>query len=98
MKQKKLTLEEVKHIAKLANLELPDSKLEDYREKLAETLDYVSDLQKIETKTVRPTPQVIPTENRFREDVITPSLTVQEALANAKRQYNGFFVTQIIWS
>ncbi|MBI3559237.1 Asp-tRNA(Asn)/Glu-tRNA(Gln) amidotransferase subunit GatC [Candidatus Gottesmanbacteria bacterium] len=57
-------------------------------------MEIVSKLQKIETKNVVPTSQVTGLTNVFREDVIETDriLTQSEALSNAKKTHNGYFV------
>lgn len=96
--KKKLTIQEVKHVAKLANLSLSETELEEFRGKLSETLEYVSQLTKLDTKNTKATPQVTNKVNEFREDVIVPGLSQAEALQNARQTYNGYFVAKIAWS
>jgi aspartyl-tRNA(Asn)/glutamyl-tRNA(Gln) amidotransferase subunit C len=90
----KLTVEEVKHVAKLANLELSDEEDVHYQKQLSDILELVAKLQKIETINIPQTSQVTGEENVFREDEIdeTRILTKDQALSNAARTKNGFFV------
>lgn len=97
MTNQKLSIDEIKHIAKLANLPLTDEEIKKYDAQLSETLNYVDDLNELDTKNIVPTPQVTGKENEFREDEIKPCLTQQEALKNAK-SHNGFFVAKISWN
>ena len=98
MRDKKLTIEEVKHIAKLANLTLSEEEIVAFIDKLSQTLTYVDQLQELDTKDIEPTPQVTNKVNQFREDEIIPSLTQEEALKNAVKTHNGYFVSSIKWS
>ena len=98
MSKAKLTLEEVKHVARLANLNLSDLELINLAQKLSETIEYVDQLQSIDTTGVTPTSQVSGKINQFREDVTSPSLSQNEALANAPSSHNGYFVAKIKWS
>lgn len=82
---------DVKHVAKLANLPLSKEEEEKFDKQLAETLDYVSRLEEIDTKNVEPTSQVTGLENVVREDKPSPSLSQEEVLQNAKSKHNGFF-------
>lgn len=81
-------------IAKLANIPLKNDEEELFSQQLTSILDLVSKLQKIETKNVIPTSQVTGLINIFREDEIDESriLTQEQALSNAKKTYNGYFV------
>lgn len=93
MKAKKLTIDDVKHVAKLANLTLSQEELALFIVQLSAILDFVSKLQKIDTKSIKETSQVTGLENVFREDEIDAArmLSQQDALANTKETHNGFF-------
>jgi len=87
---------DVSHVAKLANLPLSDEEKKKFEKQLSETLDYVAQLEEIDTKGVEPTSQVTGLENVTREDEVTPSLSQKEALKNAKSTHNGFFKVKAI--
>lgn len=87
---------DVGHIAKLANLPLTDEEKEKFEKQLGETLDYVDQLNEINTKGVEPTSQVTGLENVTREDEVTPSLPQEEVLKNAKSTHNGFIKVKAI--
>ena len=95
----KLTLADIKHLAKLANLKLSDSQLKNLLPSVATFLKYVSKIKSLDTKNVEETSQVTGQENIFREDVIDKNrmLTQQEALSNAKKTHNGYFVVNAIF-
>lgn len=95
-KLKRLTINEVKHVAKLAALPVSSDEEKLYCEQLSETLDYVDELNVVDTKTVTPTYQTGGSANKLREDKTFPSLSQDEALKNAK-SHNGFFMTNAIW-
>jgi aspartyl-tRNA(Asn)/glutamyl-tRNA(Gln) amidotransferase subunit C len=90
----KLTENEVKHIAKLANLKLTLKEVKQLQKQLSETLEYVDKLNKLNTSKIKPTNQVTGLTNIYREDKIEPSFTQEEALSNAKRVYKGYFVSE----
>jgi len=92
-----LSLEEVKHIAKLAHLKLTDQETVNFQKQLASILNFVSALSTVDTKDVVPTSQVTGLENVFREDEVRESLPQSDALANAKRKHNGYFVVDAIF-
>lgn len=87
---------DVSHVAKLANLPLKTDEENKFEKQLAETLDYIKQLEEINTENVEPTSQVTGLENVTREDKITPSLTQEEVLSNAKSQHNGFIKVPVI--
>lgn len=88
-----LTTEQVKRVAQLANLPLSDEELKNLTPQLAAIVGFISKLQKLDTRNVAPASQVTGLENICREDVVDPTrmFTQDQALANAKDKYNGFF-------
>jgi len=86
-----LTLNEVKHIADLARLELNDEEISQYREQLSDILEYAARLQTIDTTAIPPTSSVLPSRSVLRPDRVEQSLDVKEVLCNApaeeKRQF-----------
>lgn len=89
-----LTKDQVKHVAKLANLPLVAEEEEHYAQQLSQILDYVDQLEKADTENIEPTFNVIPHFNIFQTGETQPSLTQDEALANASSKKDGYFVTK----
>jgi len=89
-----LTTGDIDKIARLANLPLNETQTNELTEQVGVTVSYVSELQTLATDNVAETSQVTGMENVLREDVIDESrmFSQEEALANAKRTHNGFFV------
>ncbi|MFH1097401.1 MAG: Asp-tRNA(Asn)/Glu-tRNA(Gln) amidotransferase subunit GatC [Candidatus Desantisbacteria bacterium] len=87
-----ITQETVEYIAQLARLELTNPEKEMYACQLTDILTYVSKMSQLDTANILPTSHPIPMENIFREDVIIPSISVKDALANAPQQRDGYFV------
>ncbi len=92
-KNSKLTSEEVKHVAELANLKLSNQEEEKIKGQLEETIEYINHLTEVDTSEVQPTSQVTGLENVFRDDEIKLSLPREEILAQAKDKEKGFFKT-----
>lgn len=82
---------DINHFAKLANLPLSEEEKKKFEKQLEETLDYVAQLEEIDTKQVEPTSHVTGLENVTHEDVAAPSLPQEEVLKNAKSKQNGLF-------
>ncbi len=59
---------QVKHIAKLIRLKLTDKEVSKYQKELAKILDYVGQLQEINTKDIPPCSGGTDLKNVFRED------------------------------
>lgn len=90
----KLTSDQVKKVAKLANLPLTPTEEEKYSEQLSKILDYVEKLNSADTSKVEPTFNVTGQGNVMREDTTTPSLSQEEALQNAPKEKDGKFETK----
>ena len=86
-----ITTKEVEHISWLARLKVNEEQLEGYAQQLNSILDYFAQLDEVETKDVEPTYHVIDVNNVFRDDVITPSLSQDEAISNAPKKQDGYF-------
>lgn len=93
-----VTVTDIAHIAKLANVPVTSEQVEELTKQVGVTVEYVSQLSKVDTVGVTETSQVTGLENVLREDEIdtTRMFTQEEALANAKRTYNGFFVVDAV--
>ena len=85
----------ISRVAMLASLTIPTDEKDSLDKQLEATLEHVNRLKKIDTKAEE-TNQVNNLENIWREDVVKPSLSQEEALMNAKNTYNGFFVVPVI--
>ncbi len=79
----RLSLEQVEHVAQLAQLGLTSEELELFREQLSSILEYAEHLQELDTSQIPPTATVLPLENVMREDEIQASLPLDDVLANA---------------
>ena len=90
-KNSKLSEEEVKHVAKLAKLELTPSEVKKFQEQLSEVLAYMEILKEVKTEKTEPTSQVTSLENIFREDKAKTSLSQKEVLSGARQSHQGFF-------
>lgn len=93
----KLTKDEVKHVAKLANLSLNDNEVEKLGDQLSETLKFVEQLSEIDTSGVSETHSVTNLSNIVRDDETESSLTQTQALQNAPVSENGFFKVKAIF-
>jgi aspartyl-tRNA(Asn)/glutamyl-tRNA(Gln) amidotransferase subunit C len=94
MSSSKISIEQLKHIAKLARLEIKPEQENYLSEQLSETAAYIDILGELDTKNVEPTFQTNHLKNVTRDDVIGESLTQSDALSQAKDTYNGYFKTQ----
>jgi len=98
MANKKLTEEEVKHIAKLANLPLTENEVQQHQQQLSNILQYVEKLQELDTDEVEITSQVTGLTNVYRQDEVDEGrmLSQQEALSNTPESHNGYVVVPAV--
>jgi aspartyl-tRNA(Asn)/glutamyl-tRNA(Gln) amidotransferase subunit C len=87
---------DVSHVSKLANLSLSSEEKEKFEKQLGETIEYVKELDEIPTTDIEPASHVTGLENITREDIVKPSLSQEEALLNAKKTHNGFFIVDAV--
>ena len=81
-----ITREQVAHLADLARIDLSDAELDHLAPQLSVILDSIASIQRIAGASldgVPPTSHPVPLTNVFREDVVVPGLTPEEALAGA---------------
>jgi aspartyl-tRNA(Asn)/glutamyl-tRNA(Gln) amidotransferase subunit C len=86
-----LTAEQVRWVAHLARLELTDAELETMTAQLSRIVDYVNQLQEVNTAGVEPLAHALDLHNVFREDEPARSLPVDAALANAPERRGDFY-------
>lgn len=92
-----ITKGDVEKVAKLARLEVSPAETEAFAKQLSQILTHVEQLNRYDTSGVEPTSTVLGQVNVFRDDVVRPSLPVEQALANApERESDGFGVPKII--
>ena len=88
----KITREDVIKVAELARLEFREEELEKFTEQLGNIITYIGKLNELDTKDVEPTSHVLDLATPLREDKVVEWLTREEALENAPREEDGFFV------
>jgi len=88
----KISAEEVRHVADLARLDMPEDRLELFTSQMNNILVYMDKLNELDTTGVQPTTHVVDMQNAFREDEVRESLDMDKALANAPQQDRDSFV------
>ncbi len=78
-----LSLDDVRHIADLARLQLSEDELHRYRQQLSAILDYAARLDEVDTSNIAPTATVLPLRTVLRPDEVRPSLPRETLLSNA---------------
>ena len=94
-----LSKEEVINIAKLARLELTDNEVEKMQKDLADILDYIDQLNKVDISGIELGKEKIISENVLREDtpILQTKETIEEMLVQSPtREGNHIKVKEIL--
>lgn len=87
----KLRVEDVRHVAHLARLEIADDDLEQFVSQLSDILAYVDKLSEVATEDVQPMAQAVSLVNVLREDNPGDSFPLEKTLANAPAAADDMF-------
>ena len=94
---KSIDIEEVRHVAELARLDLSEVELERMTRDLGSIIDYVHKLDELDVTDVTATSHAVELPTRLRDDEVRPSLDVETGLRGApERLGDGFGVPKII--
>ena len=88
---KTMSPDEVRWVAHLARLQLADAELPLITRHLSAIIDYVKQLQELNTDGIEPLAHALDVHNVFRDDAPAPSLSVDAALANAPARKGDFY-------
>lgn len=82
---------QIDKVAELARLNLKPDEKSKLEKDLSSILDYVRQLEKLDTSKVEPTSHVLDLENIFRPDEVKVSDAAQKALPHAPHSEGNFF-------
>ncbi len=83
--------ETIEYVGILAKLELSGEEKEAAKQDMGKMLDYIDQLNELDTEDVEPMSHVFPIHNVFREDVVTNQDDRENILKNAPEQKDGAF-------
>ena len=86
-----LTPDDVRHVGKLARLEVPEEKLNKLTAQLESILHYIEKINELDTSGVEPMAHALPLKNVLREDVAESGLPLESVLRNAPETDGRFF-------
>jgi aspartyl-tRNA(Asn)/glutamyl-tRNA(Gln) amidotransferase subunit C len=86
-----ISRDDVAHLARLARLAVSEDELDSFAGQLDAILGHVSQIQAVDVTGVEPTDNPLKDVNVFRQDVVEPCLTQDEALAEAPKAVDGRF-------
>ncbi len=89
---------DVEHVAKLAKLDLTPIETKKFQKQLSEVINYIRQLQEVDTKDVEPTSQTTGLRDVYRTDEIDTlqMFSQEEALSGKDNTINGIFQVEAI--
>jgi len=91
-----LTREDVEKVALLARLRFTPAELDQLTDQLSHIVGYVEQLGELDTQGVAPMAHAVEVTNVFRDDLVTPSLPREQALANAPHHDGACFLVPAV--
>lgn len=91
-----ISLDEVRHVARLARLELDESEIFSLQGELNALIGHFADIQTIDAGDVIPQSHAVNLQNVWAEDIVGPSLSREIAMRNAPVSKAGLFVVPVI--
>jgi len=92
----RISKDDVRYVAKLAELEIGQEEIEKMTSQLDKILDYVAEVSRVDTEGVTPVSHILDIKNVLREDVPKESVAQETALENAPDESDsGFKVPKI---
>lgn len=86
-----IEIKDVKHVAKLARLELTPEEEIKFSKQLGDILKYVEQMNEVDTTNVEPMSHAISFSNVMREDIEIYEQTKEELMQNAPDREGDFF-------
>ncbi len=84
--------ETIEYVGILAKLELSEEEKEQAKKDMGSMLDYIDQLNELDTTGVEPMSHIFPVQNVFREDVVVGGDESEKTLANAPEQKDNMFL------
>ncbi len=94
----RINSKDVRKVATLARLSLPDDQIETFTHQLEKILDYVAQLEKIDTTDIPPTTRAVEVVNSLREDLVEETKVREDLLELAPEREGDFFMVPKILS
>ncbi len=87
----RITPEDVRKVSKLARLEIPDQDIQIYASQIEKILEYIAQLENIDTTNVPPTTRAVEVVNVLRDDCIEVSNSREQILDLAPKREGEFY-------
>ncbi len=91
-----ISLDEVRHVAKLARLELDEAELMDFQSQLNSLLGHFQDIQHLDVADLPAKPHAVALQNVLAADISRPGLDREKAMGNTAERKAGLFIVPTI--
>jgi aspartyl-tRNA(Asn)/glutamyl-tRNA(Gln) amidotransferase subunit C len=91
-----ITLDEVRHVAKLARLELDETEMLSLQGELNALLGHFADIREMDVKGIEPKSHAVVIQNVWSDDIVGPTLPRREAVGNTASSKAGLFLVPAI--
>lgn len=91
-----ISLDEVRHVARLARLDLDEAELLTFQGQLNSLLVHFEDIQHLDVTGVSAKPHAVALQNVLSEDFVRPGLGRDLALGNSAQTKAGLFIVPTI--
>ena len=88
----KISKDDVIKVSELARLDVKEEELDKFTEQLGNILEYIEQLNELDTNNVEPTSHVLDISTPLREDKVVEWINIEEVLQNAPESEDDFFV------
>ena len=88
----KIDDETIEYVGILAKLELLAEEKEQAKKDMGSMLDYIDQLNELDTTGIEPMSHVFPVQNVFREDIVTNGDESEKTLKNAPGEKDNMFM------
>lgn len=89
--ERKISLDQVRHVGKLSRLALSEQQAERFAGQLETILEYVAKINQVDMGGVEPMAHPTAQANVLREDAVEPALPLEQVLRNAPDTDGPFF-------
>ena len=90
MAKKNITTDEVKRIAKLSKLDIPDDQLDYYASEMNKILEYFKIISKVDTSNIEPLTHITNHDNIVRSDTVDECIKNKEFIENCPESFGQY--------
>ena len=90
MANKNITIKEVKRIAKLSKLDIPDDQLDYYASEMDKILEYFKIISEVDTDDIEPLTHITSQHNITREDSVEECIENKKIIDNCPESFGQY--------